>query len=52
MQLVSDEPDIEPETAKKIFIDNVHEIPPHKLTESGFRLDYMYMSHSRYSVYM
>ena len=36
-QLVSDEPDIEPETAKKIFTDNVHKIAPHTLTENGFR---------------
>ena len=37
-KLVSDEPDIEPETARKIFIENVHKIPPHLLTDSGFRL--------------
>ncbi|KAL5475916.1 hypothetical protein EMCRGX_G025794 [Ephydatia muelleri] len=36
-KLVSDEPDIEPETARKIFIENVHQIPPHLLTDSGFR---------------
>ncbi len=37
LQLVSDEPDIEPETAKKIFVENVHKIPPQLLTENGFR---------------
>lgn len=37
LQLVSDEPDIEPETAKKIFTENVHKIPPQHLTENGFR---------------
>lgn len=36
-KLVSDEPDIEPETAKKIFTENVHKIPPQHLTENGFR---------------
>lgn len=36
-QLVSDEPDIEPETAKRIFIDNVHKIAPQHLTENAFR---------------
>ena len=39
MQLVNDEPDIEPETAKKIFLDNVHKIAPHHLTENAFRYD-------------
>ena len=34
---MSDEPDIEPETAKKIFTENVHKIPPQHLTENGFR---------------
>ena len=34
---MSDEPDIEPETAKKIFIENVHKIAPHHLTENAFR---------------
>ena len=37
-QLVSDEPDIEPETAKKLFTENVHRLPPQHLTENGFRL--------------
>ena len=37
LQLVSDEPDIEPETAKRIFTENVHKIPPQHLTENGFR---------------
>ncbi|XP_064393950.1 probable ubiquitin carboxyl-terminal hydrolase FAF-X [Halichondria panicea] len=36
-KLVSDEPDIEPETAKRIFTENVHKIPPQHLTENGFR---------------
>ena len=36
-QLVSDEPDIEPETVKKIFTDNVQKLPPQLLTENGFR---------------
>ena len=36
---MSDEPDIEPETAKKIFTENVHKIPPQHLTENGFRYD-------------
>lgn len=34
---MSDEPDIEPDTAKKIFTENVHKIPPQHLTENGFR---------------
>ena len=39
MQLVSDEPDIEPETAKRIFTENVHRLPPQHLTENGFRYE-------------
>ena len=37
LQLVSDEPDIEPDTVKKIFTENVHRMPPQHLTENGFR---------------
>ena len=39
LQLVSDEPDIEPETAKRIFTENVHRLPPQHLTENGFRYE-------------
>lgn len=34
---MAEEPDIEPETAKKIFVENVHTIAPQHLTENAFR---------------
>jgi ubiquitin carboxyl-terminal hydrolase 9/24 len=36
-KLVSDEPDIEPDTVKKLFTENLHRMPPQHLTENGFR---------------
>ena len=41
---MSDEPDIEPETAKKIFLDNVLKIAPRHLTENAFRSVHTYTS--------
>jgi len=35
--LVSDEPDIEGETAKKLLIDNVMKLNPSGLSEYGFK---------------
>ena len=34
---MAEEPDIEPETAKKIFLEDVHKIAPQHLTENAFR---------------
>ena len=38
---MSDEPDIEPETVKKIFTEKLHRMPPQHLTENGFRYVYI-----------
>ena len=38
LQLVSDEPDIEGETAKRLLIENVMKLNPSVLSEYGFKL--------------
>ena len=37
LQLVKDEPDLEPESVKHIFIENVMKLEPQTLTDNGFR---------------
>ena len=37
LQLVKDEPDLEPESVKHIFIENVMKLDPQTLTDNGFR---------------
>ena len=37
LQLVKDEPDLEPDTVKHIFIENVMKLDPQTLTDNGFR---------------
>ena len=36
LQLVKDEPDLEPESVKHIFIENVMKLEPQTLTDNGF----------------
>ena len=36
-QLVSDEPDLEPDTVKHMFTENVMKLSPNTLTDNGFR---------------
>ena len=37
LQLVKDEPDLEPDSVKHIFIENVMKLDPQILTDNGFR---------------
>ena len=37
LQLVKDEPDLEPDSVKHIFIENVMKLDPQMLTDNGFR---------------
>lgn len=48
-KLVSDEPDLEPDTVKHMFIENVMKLSPNLLTDNGFRCFDRFFRHVNYN---